>query len=53
MSKLSSCQYVHYLPICSSITHLVNKAQFLNATLIFSSPPVAVVSPVTKIYAFE
>ena len=31
--------------------HLVKRAQFLNATLVFASPPVAVISPVTKIYA--
>ena len=33
------------------VTHLVNGVQFLNATLVFSSPPVAVISPVTRIYA--
>ena len=29
----------------------VNGAQFLNATLVLASPPIAVISPVTKIYA--
>ena len=41
---------------CSSfiwVTHLVNKAQFLNAKLVFSSPLVAVISPVTNIYGSE
>ena len=35
------------------VTHLVNEAQFLNATLVFSSPLVAVISLVTRIYASE
>ena len=33
--------------------HFLNGAQFLNATLVFSFPPSAVMSPVTKIYASE
>ena len=39
-------------PSMSSM-HLVNGAQFLNATLVLVSPPVAVVSPITRIYASE
>ena len=35
------------------VTYLVNGAQFLNAILVFSSPPVAVISFVTRIYASE
>ena len=37
----------------TGVTHLVNGAQFLNATLVFESPPVAVISLVTRIYASE
>ena len=33
------------------VTHLVNGAQFLNATLVFSLPPVAVIYPVTSMHA--
>ena len=42
--------------MCSSficVIHFVNGAKFLNATLAFSLPPVAVISPVTRIYACE
>ena len=42
--------------ICSSfvwVTHFVNGAQFLNAALVSASPFVAVISPVTTIYASE
>ena len=42
--------------MCSSIMwviYLVNGAQFLNANLVLASPPVAVMSPVTRIYASE
>ena len=49
MSRLSAVS-----SMCSSfmwVTHLVNGAQFLNATLIFASPPVVLISPITKIYA--
>ena len=35
------------------VTHFVNGAQFLDTTLVFSTPPVAVISPVAKIYASE
>ena len=35
------------------VMHLVNGAQFLNATLVLASPPVAAISPVTWIYASE
>ena len=41
---------------CSSfiwVTHFVNGVHFLNATLVFSSPPVAIISPVTRIYTSE
>ena len=41
---------------CSSfmcIMHFVKGAQSLNATLILGSPPVAVILPVTRIYASE
>ena len=40
--------------MCSSfirVTDLVNGAQFLNAALVFKSPPVAFVPAVTRIYA--
>ena len=33
--------------------HFVNGTQFLNATLLLASLPVAVISPVTRIYASE
>ena len=33
--------------------HLVNGAQFLNATLSLATPPVAVIFPVTRTYASE
>ena len=33
--------------------HFVNGAQFLNATLVLALPPVAVMFPVTRIYASE
>ena len=42
--------------MCSSIiwvTHFLNGAQFLNATLVFGLPPVAVISPVIRIFASE
>ena len=42
--------------MCSSfvlVIHLVNGAQFLNATLVFALPLVAVVSPVTRICVSE
>ena len=42
--------------MCSSfirVMHYVNGAQFLNATLAFAPPPVAVISLVTSIYASE
>ena len=35
------------------VTHFVNGAKFLDTTLVFSTPPVAVISPVTRIYASE
>ena len=35
------------------VTHFVNGVQFLNVTLVFALPPVALISPVTRIYAFE
>ena len=35
------------------VTHFVNGVQFLNVTLAFALPPVALISPVTRIYAFE
>ena len=39
-----------YLP---AETHLIKGAQFLYATLVFAFPPVAVIFPVTRIYASE
>ena len=41
--------------ICSSywVTHLVNGTQFVNATLAFVLPPVAVISDVARIYVPE
>ena len=33
--------------------HFVNGTQFLNATLVLVSPPVAVIFPVRRIYASE
>ena len=36
-----------------SVLHLLNGAQFLNATFVLSLPPVTVIFPVTKIYASE
>ena len=50
MSRLSA------VSMCWSfiwIMHFVNGAQFLNTTLVFAPPPVAVISPVTKIYGSE
>ena len=50
MSRLSA------VSLCSSfiwVTHPVNGAQFLNATLVFAFPTVAAISPVTRIYASE
>ena len=41
---------------CSSftrVTHLVHGEQFIIATLVFASPPVAFIFPVTRIYASE
>ena len=35
------------------VSHLVNGAQFLNTTLVFASPLVAVISVVTRIYTSE
>ena len=35
------------------VIHLVNGAQFLNATWVLVFTPVAVISPVTRIYASE
>ena len=31
------------------VTHFVNGVQFLNVTLVFALPPVALISPVTRI----
>ena len=36
-----------------SVLHLLNGAQFLNATFVSLLPPVTVIHPVTKIYASE
>ena len=36
-----------------SVLHLLNGAQFLNATFVFALPPATVIFPVTKIYASE
>ena len=36
-----------------SVTHFVNGKQFLNTTFVLASPPVAVTSPVARIYASE
>ena len=50
MSRLSG------LSTCSSfmwVMHFVNGAQLLNATLALASPTVAVIFPVTRIYASE
>ena len=44
------------VPMCSLfmwVMYFVNGAQFLNAISVFSSPFVAVISPVTRIYASE
>ena len=41
---------------CSSfirVTHLINGAKFLNATLAFTPISVAFISPVTRIYVSE
>ena len=48
-SKLSA------VSICSSywVTHLVNGTQFVNATLAFVLPPVAVKSDAARIYVSE
>ena len=35
------------------VKHFVNAAQFLNTILVLASPFVTVMSPVTRIYAFE
>ena len=35
------------------VMHFVNVAPFLNATLVLASPAVAVIFPVTRIYASE
>ena len=35
------------------VTHFVNGIQFLNPILVFKSPPVAIISPVTRIYASQ
>ena len=40
--------------MCSSfiwVTHFVNGAKILNATVVFASPPVAVIFAVTRVYA--
>ena len=44
------------LSTCSSfmwVMHFVNGAQFSNATLVLTSPPIAVILPTTRTYASE
>ena len=41
---------------CSSfmwVMHFLNRAQVLNTTLLWASPPAAVMSPVSRIYGYE
>ena len=43
----------HYIQSKTRVIHLLNEAQFLNATLVLALPPVAVISPVKRTYESE